>query len=287
MYKYATLTPPILNILLYKGTEPPFTGRYADNLQAGTYLCRGCGLALFRGHNQFHSGCGWPSFDEEIIGALLKKPDQDGMRTEILCKRCHGHLGHVFTGEGFTRCNTRHCINSLAIEFTPDTQVVDSAEIILAAGCFWGVEHLLLTLPGVLLTEVGYTGGQLPQPQYEDVCTKNTGHFEAVRVVFDPLYLSLTKLLQCFFEIHDFTQTSGQGPDLGPQYRSAIFYYDQTQLSTAIAITKELADRGYKIATQLLPATTFWPAEDYHQHYYEKTGKVPYCHIRKPLFAEK
>lgn len=120
MNKYAALTPAVLHVLQDKGTEPPFSGKYYAVLSNGTYLCRGCGLALFRGNNQFHSGCGWPSFDQEIPGAVLRQPDRDGHRVEIICSHCHGHLGHVFTGERFTSANTRHCVNSLAIEFVND-----------------------------------------------------------------------------------------------------------------------------------------------------------------------
>ncbi|MDF2866647.1 MAG: msrA3 [Gammaproteobacteria bacterium] len=283
MNKYASLTPEVLRILQAKATESPFSGKYYDSLASGTYLCRGCGLALFRGNNQFHSGCGWPSFDQEIPGAVLRKPDKDGRRIEILCRGCNGHLGHVFTGEGFTSANTRHCVNSLAIEFVNDKAVLNSEEIILAAGCFWGVEHLFKPVKGILLTEVGYSGGLLSYPSYEAVCSKNTGHLEAVRIVFDPKQITLSDLLGYFFEIHNFTQINGQGPDIGPQYLSAIFYFTEPQQHTAKQKIEQLITQGYKVATRLYPAMTFWPAEDYHQAYYQKNGQTPYCHIRKPL----
>jgi len=283
MNKYAALTPTVLHVLQDKGTEPPFSGKYYAVLSNGTYLCRGCGLALFRGNNQFHSGCGWPSFDQEIPGAVLHQPDRDGHRVEIICSHCHGHLGHVFTGERFTSANTRHCVNSLAIEFVNDRELLSSEEIILAAGCFWGVEHLLKAIEGVLLTEVGYTGGALAYPSYEAVCSTTTGHLEAVRIVFDPKRVSLMEILHYFFEIHNFTQTNGQGPDLGSQYLSAIFYFTKAQQQIAEQIIQRLIMQGYKVATRLYPATTFWPAEDYHQAYYQKTGQAPYCHVRNPL----
>lgn len=284
MDKYTALTPEVLHILRAKGTEYPFTGNYLAPKTLGSYLCRGCGLALFRGNNQFHSGCGWPSFDAEIAGAVKRQCDKDGCRTEILCNRCGGHLGHVFLGEQLTSANTRHCVNSLAIEFVADSQVFDTEEIILAAGCFWGVEHLVRQLPGVLLTEVGYIGGEVTHPSYNDVCRKTTGHLEAVRVIFDPTRLALLDLLKAFFEIHDFTQINGQGPDLGPQYLSAIFYFNQQQFNCAQFLREQLTQRGYRVATQLYPVTTFWPAEAYHQNYYQKTGHQPYCHIRRPIF---
>lgn len=279
MNKYASLTPEVLHILRDKGTELPFSCKYDTEITQGTYLCRGCGHALFRADSHFSSGCGWPSFDDEIVNAIKREPDADGRRTEILCNYCESHLGHVFGGEGFTKKNTRHCVNSLAIEFVEDNEVVNTEEAILAAGCFWGVEYLLKKLPGVLKTEVGYIGGNVDNPTYQQVCTQQTGHLEALRVVFDPTRLSYETLLKYFFEIHDFSQEDGQGPDLGPQYLSAIFYFDNKQKRTAEHVIAELKNLGYQVATQLYEVSTFWSAEDYHQDYYTKTGKQPYCHI--------
>lgn len=278
MLKTASLPEAILNVVKDKGTEHPFTGEYDDFGESGTYLCRQCGLALFRSMTKFHSGCGWPSFDEEIKDSVLRETDADGRRTEILCARCHAHLGHVFQGENFTAKNTRHCVNSLSLDFVADMQVKDTEEAIFAAGCFWGVEYYLKQLPGVLKTEVGYVGGSKNNPTYEEVCSGNTGHYEAIRVVYDPSKISYQALTKFFFEIHDPTQTNGQGPDQGAQYLSAIFYYDDTQKKTALALISELEKLGYRVATKVLPVKTFWRAETYHQNYYEKTGKQPYCH---------
>lgn len=278
LLKTKSLPPFLVKIICNKATEQPFTGNYNNTEDGGTYLCRQCGLALFRSQTKFHSGCGWPSFDEEIEGTVERFPDPDGHRTEIVCARCKGHLGHVFQGEGFTANNVRHCVNSASLDFVSDFSVNDTEEAILAAGCFWGVEFYLKKLDGVLKTEVGYTGGQQNNPSYEDVCAGNSGHFEAIRVVYDPEKLSYEALIKYFFEIHDPTQANGQGPDIGEQYLSVIFYYDEKQKHVAEKIKSELEKRGYKIATQILPISIFWPAETYHQDYYTKTGKNPYCH---------
>lgn len=276
--KTASLPPDVAEVIRDKATEYPFTGEYNDNDQPGTYLCRQCGLALFRADSKFHSGCGWPSFDQEIAHAVKRKSDADGRRTEILCVRCDAHLGHVFQGEGFTAKNTRHCVNSISMDFVADWNIEDTEEIIVAAGCFWGVEYYFKKLTGVLKVEVGYSGGARKNPSYENVCSGSTGHYEAVRVIYDPKKITCEALFKYFFEIHDPTQTDGQGPDLGQQYLSVIFYYDAAQKKIAESLIAKLEQNGYRIATQVLPVGVFWRAEDYHQDYYQKTKKQPYCH---------
>ncbi|MBV9575942.1 MAG: bifunctional methionine sulfoxide reductase B/A protein [Gammaproteobacteria bacterium] len=278
MIKTASLPDNLLAVIKEKGTEKPFSGEYNDFGDSGSYLCRQCGLALFRATSKFHSGCGWPSFDEVITNAVVSKPDVDGERTEIMCVRCRAHLGHVFAGENFTFKDTRHCVNSLSLDFVTDKNVQDTEEAIYAAGCFWGVEYYFKQLPGVLKTQVGYTGGQKKYPTYQEICAGNTGHYEAIRVLYDPRQLSYENLTKFFFEIHDPTQTQGQGPDLGQQYLSVIFYYDDEQKKIAERLMQELKQLGFAVATRLLPVSPFWSAETYHQDYYQKTAKKPYCH---------
>lgn len=286
MIKTESLTPQVLNIVRHKGTERPFAGEYTDLNILGTYLCRQCGLALFRSSSKFHSACGWPSFDEEMKGSVTQQIDADGKRTEILCSRCAAHLGHVFEGENFTAKNIRHCVNSLSLDFVSALDVKDTEEAILAAGCFWGVEHYFKQLEGVIKTEVGYIGGLKKEPRYQEVCQKDTGHFEAIRVVYDISKINYEKILKYFFEIHDFTQKNGQGPDIGPQYLSAVFYYNQAQADTAKNIISQLSQMNYSVATQLRPVQTFWPAENYHQNYYAKNSQQPYCHHHIKIFKE-
>jgi peptide methionine sulfoxide reductase msrA/msrB len=276
--KDRSLTPHQLNIIRDKATEPPNAGEYNTYHQMGTYLCRSCGRALFRADAKFSSGCGWPSFDANIPHAVISQLDTDGIRSEILCAYCHAHLGHVFEGEGFTPKNKRYCVNSVSLDFVTNTQVLDTEEAIVAGGCFWGIQYYLKRVPGVLKTEVGYTGGTLQSPSYADVCTGATGHFEAVRVVYSPDHLAYEDLLKYFFEIHDPSQQNGQGPDHGSQYRSAIFYYDAQQKQIAQGLIFKLESQGYAVVTKLLPIDVFWRAETSHQHYYEKTHQTPHCH---------
>jgi peptide methionine sulfoxide reductase msrA/msrB len=161
---------------------------------------------------------------------------------------------------------------------------MENKKAIVACGCFWGVQHHYKIAEGVLSSKVGYIGGSVDNPTYEQVCSKSTGHIEAIEVEYDPEKTNYKTLLQLFFEIHDFEQTNGQGPDIGPQYLSAIFYLNNEQKKIAETMIAELNNRGYEVATTLKQATTFYDAEDYHQDYYGKTGKQPYCHLRRPIF---
>ncbi|HHJ53074.1 MAG TPA: bifunctional methionine sulfoxide reductase B/A protein [Caldithrix abyssi] len=287
--KFRDLTPEEERVIIYKGTERPFSGKYYDFNEDGTYTCKRCGAPLYKSEDKFDAHCGWPSFDDEIPGAVKRIPDPDGIRTEIVCANCGAHLGHVFEGEGFTPKNVRHCVNSVSLDFVPkekaaQTNAPKTATAIFAGGCFWGVEHYFDQEPGVISATSGYTGGHKAKPTYQEVCDHTTGHYEAVKVVYDPTKTSYEKLAKLFFEIHDPTQADGQGPDIGPQYRSAVFYANQEQKQIAEKLIRILKSKGYDVVTKVLPASTFWPAEDYHQDYYRKTGKQPYCHFRVKKF---
>lgn len=326
------LTPTERQVIINKGTEAPFKGEYTDNHRVGTYLCRQCAALLYRSEDKFDSGCGWPSFDDEVKGAVKRVPDADGRRTEIVCAKCGGHLGHVFKGEGFTSKDTRHCVNSISMVFVPAGEAAPTAagkgmgkaagmgmvsepvaftrnfkqistldaskatkpgeakradtptEAIFAGGCFWGVEHLMQQQAGVLSVESGYTGGTTPNPTYEQVSSHKSGHAEAVRITYDPTKVSYETLTKLFLEIHDPTQVDRQGPDVGNQYRSEIFYHSPEQQEIARRLLDTLRAKGYQVATRLTPATTFWKAEAYHQDYYQHKGTQPYCHAYTKRF---
>lgn len=281
---YNRLTPEEEWVILHKGTEIPFSGEYYDHHEEGMYLCKRCGAPLFTSDAKFDSGTGWPSFDDAIPGAVKQVPDSDGIRIEIVCSRCGAHLGHVFYGEGFTEKNTRYCVNTISLDFLPqeDTGITQTA--IFAGGCFWGMEYHFSAAEGVLSTRVGYTGGHTDNPTYKDVCRGDTGHVEAIEVTFDPDQTSYEELAKLFFEIHDPTQVNRQGPDIGEQYRSMIFYADEEQGTIAESLIETLQSKGYQVATQLEPAGEFWEAEDYHQDYYERKGSQPYCHVYTKRF---
>ncbi|PKO96248.1 MAG: methionine sulfoxide reductase [Bacteroidetes bacterium HGW-Bacteroidetes-7] len=274
------LTPEEKRVIIDKGTERPFTGKYHDHKEAGTYHCKQCNAPLFISADKFDSECGWPSFDDEIPGAITRHRDADGMRTEIVCSNCEGHLGHVFTGERFTKKNLRHCVNSVSLEFVPEKR--ESA--IFAGGCFWGVEHLLQQKRGVISVVSGYIGGSTASPDYRQVSSGTSGHAEAVEVIYDASQISYRDLAKLFFEIHDPTQKDKQGPDIGTQYRSEIFYNDQNQKVIAEELIGILKTKGLNVQTKVTKASKFFKAEDYHQDYYVKKGTQPYCHIYTKRF---
>jgi len=277
--KIKTLSTLEKDVLLHKATEAPFSGKYVHTKEEGVYRCKVCDTPLYRSSDKFTAHCGWPSFDDAIKGAIKEIPDKDGHRTEIVCATCGAHMGHVFKGEGYTSKNTRHCVNSVSLNFSKKSQTDTKLQkAYFAGGCFWGVEYYLEKIDGVKEVTSGFMGGHLSNPSYKDVIYKNTGHLESVEVVYDPTKVSYQTLAKAFFEIHDPTQTNGQGPDIGSQYHSAVFVSTVNERKTIQKLIKLLEAKGYKVATQIRQAKTFYQAEGYHQDYYEHKGTTPYCH---------
>jgi peptide methionine sulfoxide reductase msrA/msrB len=278
------LTDEQFRITRDKDTEQAFCGVFYDNHKEGIYHCVCCNLPLFTSEAKFDSGTGWPSFFQPIApeNVSTKKDDSFGMeRTEIHCTRCDAHLGHVFE-DGPPPSGLRYCMNSGALTFVLKGQEVPEkrddpkiAKAAFAAGCFWGSQEDFEKVPGVLNTTVGYMGGTLKNPTYEDVCTDTTGHAETVLIEYDPAKVTYDQLLTVFWANHDPTTMNRQGPDVGTQYRSVVFYYTPEQKAAAEASIAQLtASHRFSrpIVTQVVQATDFWKAEDYHQHYLDKNG---------------
>jgi peptide methionine sulfoxide reductase msrA/msrB len=289
------------------GTEPPFRNEYWDNHAVGIYVDVVSGEPLFSSLDKFDSGTGWPSFTKPIEKRVVveKRDSSHGMiRTEVRSSKGDSHLGHVFT-DGPGQDGLRYCINSAALRFIPveeldaqgyseyralfekgssatPTAVAAQEEVaVLAGGCFWGVEELIRALPGVISTEVGYTGGVLVSPTYRDVSSGTTGHAEAVRIVFDPRKLSYADLLRYFFRLHDPTTLNQQGNDRGTQYRSVIFFASDLQRQTAEDLKQEVNASGRwkgRVVTQVTASSEWYPAESYHQDYLQKNPGGYTCH---------
>ncbi len=281
---YKKLSPEEERVIVHKGTESPFSGKYNDFFEKGSYNCKRCSAKLYHSGDKFASTCGWPSFDDEIKGAVKKLPDPDGQRTELLCANCGGHLGHVFKGEQLTDKNVRHCVNSISLTFVPYNAESKTAKAYFAGGCFWGVEHLFASKEGVISAVSGYMGGTTENPSYQDVVKGNTGHLETVEITYNPTKVDYEELTKFFFEIHDPTQADGQGPDIGQQYLSVVFYENDDEKKTSQKLIDILKTKGYIVVTKVQSVTPFWKAEEYHQDYYDKNKKQPYCHAYKKKF---
>ena len=268
-------------VIVDKATQSPYVGKYLHHKAKGVYTCKVCDTALYRSTDKFDSHCGWPSFDDEIKGAIKYKKDADGKRTEILCAKCNAHLGHLFLGEHLTAKNRRHCVNSISLSFAKTQDQEKSkreAKAYFAGGCFWGVEYYLEGLKGVKSATSGYMGGKTKNPSYQEVSHKDTGHLESVEVVYDPTQISYETLAKTFFEIHDPTQGNRQGPDVGTQYASAVFVSTPAERQVIERLILQLEKKGHKVTTQVRTYKPFYPAEAYHQDHYKHKGTKPYCH---------
>jgi peptide methionine sulfoxide reductase msrA/msrB len=285
-----------------KGTEPAFCGGLLNNKEAGVYACVGCNLPFFSSDHKFDSGTGWPSFTQPIAKENVHEEVDRAygmVRTEILCARCDMHLGHVFD-DGPRPTGLRYCLNSEVMKFVPKTQLAtigedlaalaaaggagpttkpstkpaaasaNRAEAVFAGGCFWCVEAVFEELDGVIEAVSGYSGGTKETANYEAVCTGATGHAEAVKIIYDPSKISYDKLLEIHFATHDPTTLNRQGNDIGPQYRSTIFYASDQEKELAKAFIDDLNSSKHfprPIVTTLEPLKAFYPAETYHQNY--------------------
>ncbi len=295
------LDAPIQSVACEAGTETAFTGKYWDAKEEGTYVCIVCGLPLFTSEAKFDSGCGWPSYYEPIDAEHIvhvNDPSHGMNRTEVRCARSGTHLGHVFD-DGPPPTGHRFCINSASLDFVPKGQPIaplrnpstteaasEPGVATFGAGCFWSIEAAFRKVTGVTDAQVGYCGGTQDDPTYQQVCAGRTGHAESIEVKFDPATVSYADLLDVFFSCHDPTQLNRQGPDIGSQYRSVIFFHNEAQQNTALSTIDGIqrSDRLPRpIASEVTEVAQFYRAEEYHQRYFEKNGGAGGCGL--PGFA--
>jgi len=283
------LSPEQYYVLRQKGTERPFTGELLMNKEKGVYKCAACGNELFTDEMKFDSHCGWPSFDKEIEGGKIKtiKDSSHGMiRTEIVCAKCDGHLGHLFD-DGPTETGLRYCVNSLSLEFVNKNETNNennnsTKTLMLGGGCYWCVEAVYEMLDGVIKVESGFSGGQVKNPSYEAVCSGTTGHAEVVKLTYDYSKTSFEEILKVFFTVHDPTTLNRQGADVGTQYRSVIYYNNEEEKQKANEIITELNKANVysnPIVTEVSKAGEFYKAKEDHQNYYQQNKEQGYCRM--------
>ena len=265
----AILTPEQYEITREQGTEPQFTHEFHEIKENGIFVCVSCSNPLFSKSTKFDSGTGWPSFYKPYSkkSVTVNSDTSLGMsRDEVSCSKCDAHLGHVFD-DGPKPTGLRYCMDGVALKFVPEQKL---EKIVFAQGCFWCTEHIFEAVIGVKEVVSGYSGGTEKNPTYEQVGTGSTGHAESIEVIYDPNKISYSQLLKVYFNSGNITQVDGQGNDMGRQYRSILFYNNQSQKKEAENYIEKLNKSGKyssPIAVEVVPFTIFYPAEKYHQNY--------------------
>ena len=270
------LMPEVFKITRLKGTERRFSSEMCSLFEPGKYACACCDTPLFDATEKFDSGTGWPSFTQPIEenAVAYHKDTSHGMRrVEALCNTCDAHLGHVFL-DGPKPSGLRYCMNALSMKKMESNEV----KAVFGGGCFWCTEAVFQQLKGVTEVKSGYSGGDIVNPTYREVCSGMTGHAEVIEVTYNPNEISYEDLLKIHLTTHNPTTLNRQGGDRGTQYRSVIFYKNDDEKAIAektIETVQAVFDN--KIVTEIAPFQAFFTAEKKHQNYYNDNSNRRYC----------
>lgn len=270
------LTPEEFRITRLKGTERAHSSEMCSLFQPGKYACVCCSTLLFDADEKFESGTGWPSFTQPVAENAIAyhKDISHGMvRVETVCNTCEAHLGHVFP-DGPQPGGLRYCMNAVALKKVETNE----RKATFGGGCFWCTEAVFSQLEGITKVESGYSGGKIANPTYREVCSGLTGHAEVIEVTYNPEVIAYADLLRIHLSTHNPTTLNRQGADVGTQYRSVIFYRNENEKNTAMAVVSEMqAAYDTPILTEIAPLDYFYKAEDYHQDYYANNAQEGYC----------
>ncbi len=272
------LSPEVFTITRQKGTERAHSSAMCSLFEPGRYNCACCNTPLFDATEKFDSGSGWPSFTQPLKENAVDyiKDTSFGMqRVEITCAACDAHLGHVFP-DGPEPSGLRYCVNALSLKKAE----VNVKTITLGGGCFWCTEAVFLEVKGVTEVKSGFSGGKIANPTYREVCSGLTKHAEVIHITYNPAEITFSDLVFIHLLTHDPTTLNRQGADIGEHYRSVIFYTSEEEKNAAETIINKVQEAYDKpIVTTLEEFQAFYPAEDYHQNYYNQNREQGYCQV--------
>ena len=272
------LSPDVFSIARQKGTERANSSAMCSLFEPGKYNCACCGTYLFDASEKFDSGSGWPSFTQPALPNVIDyiKDTTFGMqRVEVTCSTCDAHLGHVFP-DGPEPSGLRYCINALSMK----KQDNNLKKLVLGGGCFWCTEAVFQEIKGVTKVTSGFSGGDIRNPTYREVCSGKTKHAEVIEITYDASIVTFSDLVFIHLLTHDPTLLNQQGADIGEHYRSVVFYHNEAEFEAAKLVMAKVQEAyNNPIVTALTPFEAFYPADAEHQNFYKENTEQGYCRV--------